>query len=251
MNSAVQVKNLSVSYYGHTALEDISFEASPKQLIGIIGPNGAGKSTLIKAIMGMVSKNDGEVTALGQSISKVRKRIAYVPQRSMIDFDFPVLVEDVVVMGSYPHLKWWKRPGKKEREIALDCLRQVGMLEYRKRQIGELSGGQQQRVFLARALAQDGDVFFLDEPFAGIDVSSENIIIDLLRKLRDEGKTIFVVHHDLSKVEEYFDSLMLLNKKLIGYGDKAKVFQPDLVSEAYNGNIAMLSDEGGKMVVTG
>ncbi|WP_018923975.1 metal ABC transporter ATP-binding protein [Salsuginibacillus kocurii] len=251
MTSAVQVKNLSVTYHGHTALENISFDASPQQLVGIIGPNGAGKSTLIKAMLGMVRKNHGEVTVFGKSISKVRKQIAYVPQRSMIDFDFPVLVEDVVLMGSYPHLKWWKRPGKNERKQALDSLTQVGMIDYRKRQIGELSGGQQQRVFLARALAQGGDILFLDEPFAGIDISSENIIIELLGKLRDEGKTIFVVHHDLSKVDKYFDSLMLLNKTLIGFGEKEKVFQPELVSRAYNGNIALLSDKDGKVVVTG
>ncbi|GAA0454103.1 metal ABC transporter ATP-binding protein [Alkalibacillus silvisoli] len=253
MTSSVKVDHLSVSYHGELALDDISFEAPKQELIGIIGPNGAGKSTLIKAIMGMVPKNQGDIKVMDQSVAKVRPKIAYVPQRSMIDFDFPILVEDVVVMGRYPHLKWWSRPSKKDREKALDCLEQVGMQDFHRRQIGELSGGQQQRVFIARALAQEADILFLDEPFAGIDLSSEQIIINLLRKIRNEGKTLFVVHHDLSKVEEYFDSLMLLNQRLVGFGEQKEVFKPQLISEAYNGNIATLHkddhDEGQMVVV--
>ncbi|MDV2582900.1 metal ABC transporter ATP-binding protein [Alkalibacillus haloalkaliphilus] len=251
MTSSVKVDHLSVSYHGEMALDNITFEAPTQELIGIIGPNGAGKSTLIKAIMGMVQKNQGDIKVFDQSVSKMRQKIAYVPQRSMIDFDFPVLVEDVVVMGRYPHLKWWQRPGKKDREKALECLEQVGMEDFRRRQIGELSGGQQQRVFIARALAQESDLLFLDEPFAGIDLSSEQIIINLLRKIRNQGKTLFVVHHDLSKVEEYFDSLMLLNQRLVGFGAQEDVFKPQLISEAYNGNIATLHSEDGdgQMVV--
>ncbi|PSL43225.1 iron/zinc/copper transport system ATP-binding protein [Salsuginibacillus halophilus] len=250
MAPAVQVSNISVSYHGETALDDVSFTAEPSQLIGIIGPNGAGKSTLIKTIMGMIGRNEGEVEVLGQPISKVRKRVAYVPQRRSIDLDFPVRVEDVVVMGSYAHLAWWKRPGKKDKEKALTCLEKVGMLDFSHRQIGELSGGQQQRVFIARALMQDSDVLFLDEPFAGIDVASESIIIDLLRDLRNQGKTLFVVHHDLSKVETYFDTIMLLNQRLLGFGAKDEVFQPELVSRAYDGNVAVLGEGKEQVVVT-
>ncbi|SDC18260.1 iron/zinc/copper transport system ATP-binding protein [Pelagirhabdus alkalitolerans] len=249
MTQAIEVDHLSVSYYGKTVLDDVSFEAETAQLIGIIGPNGAGKSTMIKAIMGMIPTNQGNVRVLGNRVDQVRKQIAYVPQRSMIDFDFPVLVEDVVVMGRYPHLKWWQRPSKKDREKASDSLRAVGMEDYGKRQIGELSGGQQQRVFLARALAQESDVLFLDEPFAGIDVTSEEIIIHLLRQLKAEGKTIFVVHHDLSKVETYFDTLMMLNRTLIGYGKTNEVFTPDRVSETYDGNVARLSGNQNQVVI--
>jgi manganese transport system ATP-binding protein len=251
MQPAVQVKHLSVSYHGQTALQNITFTADSGQLIGIIGPNGAGKSTLIKAIVGLVPFQAEAVRILGKKVAKVRKEIAYVSQRSIIDFDFPVLVEDVVLMGRYPHISWWKPAGKNDRRIALDCLEQVGMTAYRKRQIGELSGGQQQRVFLARALAQQANIFFLDEPFAGIDIKSENIMIRLLRQMRDQGKTLFVVHHDLSKVEDYFDSLLLLNKKMLGFGKNEDVFQAELVSQAYEGNVATLPSNSGIVVVGG
>ncbi|EGL82715.1 ABC transporter related protein [Caldalkalibacillus thermarum TA2.A1] len=247
----IEVRNLSVAYHDQIVLEQISFVVNSHTLVGIIGPNGAGKSTLIKAIMGLVPTLSGEVRVFNQPVSKMRKQIAYVPQRNVLDQDFPVLVEDVVLMGRYPHLRWWQRPTAKDREIAKQCLEQVGMLDFSKRQIGELSGGQQQRVFLARALAQEADLFFLDEPFAGIDMTSEQIIINLLRKLRDQGKTLFVVHHDLSKVEEYFDQIALLNRQLVGYGNKEDVFQVDLISKAYNGKIAFVGDRGGTLVVSG
>lgn len=247
----VRVDNLSVSYYGEEALTNISFSANAQELIGIIGPNGAGKSTLIKAIMGLIPINHGKISIFEKNVSQVKKHIAYVPQRSQIDLDFPVLVEDVVVMGRYPHLKWWARPTRKDRQMARNCLDQVGMLPFSKRQIGELSGGQQQRVFIARALAQEADLFFLDEPFAGIDVTSEGIIINLLRELRNNGKTIFVVHHDLSKVDQYFDSLLLLNKKLVGFGKKDEVFEVERVRETYNGNIAVMPNNEGVLVVSG
>ncbi|MDQ0338176.1 ABC-type Mn2+/Zn2+ transport system ATPase subunit [Caldalkalibacillus uzonensis] len=250
-HTVVEVQNLSVAYHDEMALQQVSFTVTNQTLVGIIGPNGAGKSTLIKAIMGLVPSLTGKVTIFNQPVSKVRKRIAYVPQRNTIDQDFPVLVEDVVLMGRYPHLKWWQRPTAKDRQIAEQCLEQVGMLNLRKRQIGELSGGQQQRVFLARALAQEADLFFLDEPFAGIDITSEQIIINLLRTLREKGKTLFVVHHDLSKVEEYFDQIVLLNKQLIGYGAKEEVFQLDLISKAYNGQVALVGKRDSALVVSG
>lgn len=249
MSNVIHIEHLNVHYHGQPALEDISFALHAEQIIGIIGPNGAGKSTLMKAILGLIPYHKGRVTLWDQPIHRVRKQIAYVPQRNMIDFDFPVRVIDVVLMGRYPHLKWWERPKKKDLVMADDCLDQVGMSDFRMRQIGELSGGQQQRVFLARALAQDAHLFFLDEPFAGIDATSETIIIELLRKLSHQGKTLLVVHHDLSKVEQYFDSLLLLNKRLLGCGTRQEVFQMKLVSEAYGGNVAAFTDSNEAMVV--
>ena len=247
----LKVDNLSVSYNGKIAFSSISFTATSNQIIGIIGPNGAGKSTLIKAIMGLVQADEGYVEIMNQNFTKACRRIAYVPQRNSIDFDFPVLVEDVVLMGRFPHLKWWEFPSKRDYEMVMKCLEQVGMTDYRKRQIGQLSGGQQQRVFIARALAQEAELFFLDEPFAGIDMISENMIMNLLKDLRDKGKTLFVVHHDLSKAETYFDSLILLKNKLIAYGKKDEVFQIDRLKEAYDGKVATFPDKEELMVVNG
>ncbi|MBU8905692.1 metal ABC transporter ATP-binding protein [Desertibacillus haloalkaliphilus] len=245
----VHVENLSVYYENNQAIKNVSFTAKAGQLIGIVGPNGAGKSTLVKAVMGLEKVRTGDVSIFGQSVSKVRDRISYVPQRSQIDWDFPVLVEDVVMMGRFAHIPWYLRPRKQDRKIVTKSLEKVGMTDYRKRQIGELSGGQQQRVFIARALAQQADLFFLDEPFVGIDVTSEKIIIDLLRELREEGKTLFVVHHDLSKVEDYFDQLMLLNKQLIQFGDVQEVYKPNFLSETYQGSITMFADNNHMTVV--
>ncbi|WP_034638582.1 metal ABC transporter ATP-binding protein [Desulfofalx alkaliphila] len=231
----VEVSNLSVSYEGNRVFKNISLSVKAKQLVGIIGPNGGGKSTLMKAIMGLVNVDTGKVRVMNQNVNKIRKKIAYVPQRSDIDMNFPVLVEDVVLMGRYPHIKWWGLPTKKDRQIVEECLQQVGMWDHRKRQIGQLSGGQQQRVFLARALAQQAELFFLDEPFTGIDIASEKVIMELLKELRDAGKTLFVVHHDLSKAESYFDTIILLKKKLIAYGKREEVFRTDCLREAYGG----------------
>lgn len=249
MNAVVEVNNLSVSYDGTKVFDDISFSVNSQQIIGIIGPNGAGKSTLIKAIMGFVSIDRGNIKIINKPIDKARKKIAYVPQRNTIDLDFPALVEDVVMMGRYPHITWWAIPGVRDRQIVKDSLKLIEMYEYRKRQIGQLSGGQQQRVFLARALAQEAEIFFLDEPFAGIDVTSENMIMELLKKLRNEGKTIFVVHHDLSKAESYFDSLILLKNKLIAFGNSNEVFQLDNLRKAYDGRVAALAGNNNYAVV--
>lgn len=239
MGSAVTVNGLSVSYYGNQVVKDISFSFELGKLIGIVGPNGAGKSTLMKAILGLIPRDSGTITFLDQSLKSVRKKIAYVPQRSNIDWDFPILVRDTVLLGTYPKLGLIKRPSKKDREFATECLGMVGMEDFAHRQISELSGGQQQRVFLARALAQEADLFFLDEPFVGIDVASEEVIIKILKDLRNAGKTIFVVHHDLSKVETYFDDLILINKSLYGAGSVEKVFQMDRLKECYNMNIGL------------
>lgn len=239
MNKYIQVRNLFVSYYGQNVLKNINFEMEKGKLIGIIGPNGAGKSTLMKSALGLIPKDAGEVTIGGKSVKEQRKQIAYVPQRATIDWDFPITVQDTVLLGTYPNLGLFRRPKKRDRQWAIECLQTVGMEQFAKRQIGELSGGQQQRVFLARALAQRAELFFLDEPFVGIDVTSEALIIDILKKLRDEGKTVFVVHHDLTKVNEYFDELLLINKELIGVGPVKNVMKPNVMREAFKAQYAL------------
>lgn len=234
MQQSIEVSNLNVSYYGNKALKNVSFSFDTGNLIGIIGPNGAGKSTLIKAMLQLIPRESGNVTINNQPIKQIRRQIAYVPQRSDIDMDFPITVKDTVLLGTYPNLKLFRRPKKAEKDWAMQCLEEVGMQDYYKRQIAELSGGQQQRVFLARALAQKANYFFLDEPFVGIDVASEKTIIEILKKLRDEGKTVLVVHHDLSKVEAYFDELILLNKEVIETGLVKEVIKPEVMTKAYS-----------------
>lgn len=248
--STIEIDNLTVQYQRLIALDHISMSLQSGQITGVIGPNGAGKSTLMKAMLGL-EKYKGTISYSGQSIHQIRKEVAYVPQRSVIDWDFPVLVRDVVLMGRYVHIPWFKRAGKHDRDIAMEALEQTGMAEFSNRQIGELSGGQQQRVFIARALAQKADIFFLDEPFVGIDMKSEEIIMNILRELKKEGKTLFVVHHDLSKVEQYFDQLVLLNNDLIKAGKVKDVYRPELLQRAYGGQAAVLpgSDHHSFMVV--
>ena len=240
MNRAIKVDHLSASYYGNEVLKDISFEFSKGKIIGIVGPNGAGKSTMIKAILGLIPRDKGKVEIDGESIQKARKRVAYVPQRNDLDWDFPINVLDTVILGTYPRLGILKKPGKKEKEKALLALEKVGMTSFQKRQIGELSGGQQQRIFLARALVQDADLFFLDEPFVGIDSKSESTIMEILNELKALGKTIFVVHHDLSKVETYFDELILLNKEIIETGKVETVFVEENIARAYESQFSFL-----------
>lgn len=245
MHKALEIENLSVSYQKTIALHDITLAMESGKIVGIIGPNGAGKSSLIKAVLGLIPIDRGKIEIYGQSLNQMRKRIAYVPQRSNIDWNFPIIVKKTVLLGTYPRLGIFKRPTRKDKDWATECLRKVGMEEYAKSQIGELSGGEQQRVFVARALAQKADCYFFDEPFVGIDVMSENIIIDILRELRDEGKTIFVVHHDLSKVEGFFDDIILINKELVGVGPVSQVFVPELVEAAYEAPFSMLKSLGG------
>lgn len=234
MIDPITVKNISVSYDGNEVVKDVSFSFEPGKLIGVLGPNGAGKSTLMKAILGLIQRDHGEAWIGTKTIDQMRKKIAYVPQRSNIDWNFPIIVKDAVLLGTYPKLGLLRRPKKADKALAMECLQQVGMEDFANRQIGELSGGQQQRVFIARALAQKADYFFLDEPFVGIDVSSEEIIIDILRQLKEASKIVFVVHHDLSKVTSYFDDLILINKELIDAGPVSKVFQSENMTKAYN-----------------
>ncbi|WP_153731855.1 metal ABC transporter ATP-binding protein [Sporosarcina obsidiansis] len=234
MIDPITVEHISVSYDGNEVVKDVSFSFEASSLIGVLGPNGAGKSTLMKAMLGLIHKDQGTVKLGSKSVDEMRKKIAYVPQRSNIDWNFPIVVKDTVLLGTYPKVGLLRRPKKADKEWAMECLQQVGMEDFANRQIGELSGGQQQRVFLARALAQKADYFFLDEPFVGIDVSSEEVIINILRKLKDAGKIVFVVHHDLSKVKSYFDELVLINKELIDAGPVSKVFQSGNMTKAYD-----------------
>ncbi|MFD1039456.1 metal ABC transporter ATP-binding protein [Virgibacillus byunsanensis] len=246
MISTISVKDLHVSYFGKEAINGINLSIEPGNLVGIIGPNGAGKSTLLKAMLNLVPIDKGEIDIFGRTIIETRKNIAYVPQRSQIDWDFPIHVLDTVLIGTYPNLRIFNRPKKKDKEWAYECLKQVGMENFYNRQIGELSGGQQQRVFLARALAQKADVFFLDEPFVGIDITSEETIINLLKVLRDKGKSVIVVHHDLSKAKDYFDKLVLLNKELIHFGNVDEVLRPDVMIKAYERELSFLEEIGVK-----
>ena len=242
MRESINIKDLHVSYGDNEVLRDITLSVETGKLVGILGPNGSGKSTFIKAILGLVPAYKGKVTILGKPLKQVRKNIGYKPQKSTIDWDFPIVVKDTVLLGTYPKLGLFRRPTKKEKNWAMECLKKVGMEKYAHRQIGELFGGQQQRVFLARALAQEAECFFLDEPFVGIDVSSEEVIINILKELRDQGKTVFVVHHDLMKVEDYFDDLIVINKTLVGAGPVDLIFRPGLMQKTYQDPLSMIQN---------
>lgn len=236
----LDIHDLTVAYHNKPVLWDVDATIQKPSLIGIVGPNGAGKSTLIKAVLGLLPITSGSVALFGQSIKQVRGRIGYVPQRESVDWDFPVNVRDVVLMGTYGQLGWFRRPGRAEKEWAMHCLEKVGLAEMAKQQIGQLSGGQQQRTFLARALTQRADLYFMDEPMAGVDAATEATIFHLLQELRDQGKTVLVVHHDLRTVPLYFDQVMLLNMRLVAYGPTATTFTPDLLYKTYGGRLAIL-----------
>lgn len=240
----ISIKNLSVNYFGTCALENVSVDIPFGSSVGIIGPNGAGKSTLIKSILEVITKSNGSVTINGEDIKQYKKKIAYVSQKSEVDLTFPITVRDTVMTGTYPNLKLFQRPGKKERQIAQIAMEQVDIVGLANKQISNLSGGQLQRVFIARALAQESDIFFLDEPFVGIDLMSEKIIVGILKKLRSEGKTVLVVHHDLHEVEEYFDQLIILNKQLIAYGDVQNVFTTKNINKAYGASMGNVEIKG-------
>lgn len=242
---AISVKGLSVSYERKRVLTNIHLNVEKGKVYGVIGPNGAGKSTLFKSILDMIEINSGQIEVLGGEVDKVRKRIAYVPQRDEVDWDFPATVEDIVLMGRYPHKKLFQRINAEDKRLAKEALADLGIEDLLHRQIGQLSGGQQQRVFIARALCQDAEIFFLDEPFVGVDMLTEEKIITILHKLADEGKTLLVVHHDLSTVEDYFDKVILLNQRLIAYGDTKSTFTQDNIAKAYGAQLTILHQTGG------
>lgn len=238
---AIEVTDLTVAYQEKPVLWDVDFEAPKGSLLAIVGPNGAGKSTLIKAILGLIRPAAGQVLVAGELYKPGSKRIGYVPQRGSVDWDFPTTVLDVVMMGRYGHLGWLKRPGEPERQLAIECLRKVGMSDFLNRQISQLSGGQQQRVFIARAFIQDAPIYLMDEPFAGVDATTEKSIIALLRELRSQGKTVVCVHHDLQTLKEYFDWVMLLNVRRVALGKVQDVLTPDNLRRAYGGRAAFLA----------
>ncbi len=212
---ALHIEDLTVSYDSKPVLWDIDLDIPPGVLAAVVGPNGAGKSTLIKTVLGLIRPSAGHVYLFGRPYGAQRGRVGYVPQRSSVDWDFPTTAQDVVTMGLYGRLGWLRRPGRREHRLAQEALEQVGMEDFASRQISQLSGGQQQRVFLARALVQDAELYFMDEPLAGVDATTERHILGLLQALRSRGKTVVVVHHDLQTVSSYFDWLVLLNVRVI------------------------------------
>ncbi len=235
---AIMVSDLTVAYREQPVLWDIDLYVPAGVLLAIVGPNGAGKTTLMKAMLGLVKPAAGQVAIFGAPYRQQRQRVAYVPQRGSVDWDFPTSVLDVVMMGRYGALGWFRRPGRTERDLAFAALQQVNMEAYAARQISQLSGGQQQRVFLARALVQAADIYLMDEPFQGVDAVTEHAIIALLRELRAQGKTVVVVHHDLQTVPEYFDWVTLLNVRRIAHGPVAEVFTEANLSHTYGGRTA-------------
>jgi manganese/zinc/iron transport system ATP- binding protein len=232
-NYIIKVEDMTVAYQVKPVLWDIDLNVPKGVLMAIVGPNGAGKSTLIKAMLDLIKPISGSVLFNGETYIEQRKHIGYVPQRGSVDWDFPTNALDVVLMGRYGNLGWIKRPGKEDKEAAMDALKKVGMDDFANRQISQLSGGQQQRIFLARALVQDADIYFMDEPFQGVDAKTEQSIIALLKELRQKGKTVIVVHHDLQTVKEYFDWVTLLNTQLIASGPVDKVFTEENLNKAY------------------
>ena len=242
--AAVYAEDLTVAYRDKPVLWDIDLSVPAGVLMAIMGPNGAGKTTLIKSILGLIKPAAGSVRVYGRPYREQRHRTAYVPQKGSVDWDFPADVSDVVTMGTYGRLGWVKRPGKTERREAAEALERVGMSDFADRQISQLSGGQQQRVFLARALVQSADIFFMDEPFQGVDATTEKAIIAILKDLRQQGKTVIVVHHDLQTVREYFDWVTLLNVRRISSGPLSEAFTDENLKTAYGGKVGFLAPHG-------
>lgn len=238
---AIDVTDLTVAYREKPVLWDVDFQAPKGTLLAIVGPNGAGKSTLIKAILGLVKPAAGRVLILNKPFDPESRLVGYVPQRGSVDWDFPANVLDVVMMGRYGHLGWFRRPGSSEKKLALECLEKVGMAEFAHRQISQLSGGQQQRVFIARAFIQDAPIYIMDEPLAGVDAITERSIINLLRELKNKGKTVICVHHDLQTLKEYFDWTLLLNVRAIALGPVEKVLTTQNLRRTYGGRTAFLA----------
>lgn len=236
----LSIREVTIAYQRKPVLWEVNLDIPRGSLVGLVGPNGAGKSTLLKAIMGMMPLLSGQVRIFGKSYSEVRQRVAYVPQRESVDWDFPASVLDVVLMGFYGRLGWFGRISRQHQQKAMEALERVGMAEFAQRQISQLSGGQQQRTFLARALIQPADLFLLDEPFAAVDASTEQALVTILRALQSEGKTIIVVHHDLHTVPEYFDYLVLLNMRVVAAGPMETTFHQENLQKTYGGKLTIL-----------
>ena len=241
-DNPLSVHAMTVAYHRKPVLWDVDYDAPPGALVAIVGPNGAGKSTFIKGCLGLIPTAAGTVEFWGKPYKAVRSRIGYVPQRESVDWDFPVSALDVVCMGLYRKIGWFKPVRKVHKAAAMESLAQMGLADYANRQIAQLSGGQQQRVFLARALVQNADLYFMDEPFAGVDAATEAAIIDVLRQLRAQGKTVIVVHHDLQTVPTYFDHAMLLNMRVVAAGPVAETFTDENLHKTYGGRLTLLAE---------
>jgi manganese/zinc/iron transport system ATP- binding protein len=241
-DAPISIHDMTVAYHRKPVLWDVDFDAPEGRLIGIIGPNGAGKSTLLKAVLDLIPKVSGRVLIYGRPYKKQRHLVGYVPQRESVDWDFPVNALDVVAMGTYAKIGWCFPVSRKYKDAAMDALERVGMADYAMRQISQLSGGQQQRVFLARALVQDASLYFMDEPFSGVDAATEKAIIKILHDLRGTGKTVLVVHHDLQTVPEYFDHLIMLNMRIVAAGPTDDVFNRDNLQKTYGGKLTLLDE---------
>jgi len=246
-SAPLSIQDMTVAYHRKPVLWDIDFTVPAGKLIAVIGPNGAGKSTLIKAALDLVPRASGVVRIFGKPYKKSRDRVAYVPQRGSVDWDFPINAQQVVTMGLYRQIGWCRPVTRKYRLMAQEALERVGMGEYAQRQISQLSGGQQQRVFLARALVQAADLYLMDEPFAGVDAATERAIVDLLRELRETNKTALVVHHDLQTVKDYFDHVLLLNMRVVAAGPTRETFTPENLKQTYGGKLALLDQVGHRM----
>lgn len=246
-DAPLSIHDMTVAYQRKPVLWDIEYDAPAGKLIGLVGPNGAGKSTLLKAVLELIPKASGRVTFFGAPYRTVRQRVGYVPQRESVDWDFPVSALDVVAMGRYGKIGWFRPVGRADREAARAALDRVGLADLAPRQIRQLSGGQQQRVFLARALAQEADLYLMDEPFASVDAATEQAIIAVLSDLRDAGKTVLVVHHDLETVPEYFEHVVLLNMRIVAHGPTATTFTPENLRKTYGGRLTLLEEAAHKL----
>lgn len=246
--SVIEVEDISAAYRKNTVLYHVNFEVTAGTLTGIVGPNGAGKSTLMKVMLNLHPALTGKVRFFGEPFSKVKKQIGYVPQRGSVDWDFPTTALDVVTMGLYGQIGWFKWPTRKHKEKAMEALDKMGMAEYANRQISQLSGGQQQRVFLARALVQDADIYFMDEPLVGVDAATERAIMAILKELKAKKKTVLVVHHDLQTVEDYFDHVLLLNRTVIEHGPTKEVFTKENIVRTYGGNMRWMKEVDERVV---
>ncbi|MDG1757373.1 MAG: metal ABC transporter ATP-binding protein [Bacteroidia bacterium] len=237
----IEAHNLTVLYGRKPAIWNIDFKLPEGQVIGIMGPNGSGKSTLLKSIMGVVTPTTGYTKVYDQELNQVRHKVSYVPQRQEIDWDFPASVWDIVSMGRFHVRGLFKRLTSEDNDIIQESLEKVNMLGFAKRQISQLSGGQQQRVFLARAIAQQGELFLMDEPFAGVDIATEEMIVDLLKEMKGQGKTLVIVHHDLHTAQSYFDHLVLMNTRLVACGETSDVFTDQILTDTYGGKLTTIS----------
>lgn len=250
MENAIEVRDLTVTYDQKPVLWNIGFSLPMGKMAGIIGPNGSGKTTLLKSLMGLVSPDSGSIKIFGENLDSIRSRVSYVPQRESVDWDFPISVIEVVSMGRYTKRNLFGKINKTDQAASLEALEKVKMLEYKDRQISQLSGGQQQRVFIARALAQHADLYILDEPFAGVDAASEAAIFELLSKMKEEGKNVVVVHHDLQSASKFFEYIIMLNTRLVAAGPTEEIFTEDNLEKTYGGQLTILNSIGERLKKT-